>query len=115
MELETRETFFEHRELYKHLSIKDYEDVLLLNDNRNELRDFDFLPRWDERFVKEVDTAVFIQKQKKIKIGNINFKKYTTRDNVFVKPYNNAGVIGMLNKGNYSYLYSLFQSILAID
>jgi DNA helicase IV len=55
MELETKETFFEHRELYKHLSIHDYEEVLMLNDNRNELRDFNFLPRWDENFVKEVN------------------------------------------------------------
>ena len=69
IEMTVKDTFREHRDFYKNISMKDVDDILKLSDNRDDLLDFDFVPR-DNNFVTILDPKVCKKKQLEIKKYN---------------------------------------------
>ena len=63
MEAMMKQSYFEQRGMFKNISMKDYLNVMNLEENQDELKDFDFMPRDRMQFVKILDKEPFVRKQ----------------------------------------------------
>ena len=67
-----KDDFFEQKKLFKNISMKDYVNVMKLEENKDELRDFDFIPKDAHSFVRVIDKQHFVNKQQAISVNNLN-------------------------------------------
>ena len=60
VEAEIKAGFTEDRNLFKNISMEDYNQILELEVNKDEFKDFEFVPKKNDQFVKVLDLQPFM-------------------------------------------------------